>query len=92
MLSRRRFGESFEDPVILFGAMVEYYPISSRSWKGDILVSDIEVLGKLDASEINAGRLNAKEVIASRNGEKFLFPIADGRAKLRGRHHGAEDL
>ena len=29
-LEERQFGEPFKDPVILFGAMVEYYPISSR--------------------------------------------------------------
>ena len=32
-------------------------------WKGDILVADIEELGKVDASEIYARRLNAKEVV-----------------------------
>ena len=32
-------------------------------WKGDILVADIEELGKVDASEIHARRLNAKEVV-----------------------------
>ena len=32
-------------------------------WKGDILVADIEELGKVDASEIHARRINAKEVV-----------------------------
>ena len=31
-------------------------------WKRDILVADIEEFEKMDASEIHAGRLNAKEV------------------------------
>ena len=29
-LYERRFGEPFEGPIILFGAMVEYYQISAR--------------------------------------------------------------
>ena len=28
--SERRFGESFKGPIIPFGAVVEYYPISAR--------------------------------------------------------------
>ena len=43
-----------------------------RIWKGDILVADIE--DKMDASEIHAGRLNAKEVLTPKNGDHFLFP------------------
>ena len=39
------------------------------------------------ASEIHARRLNAKEVLTSKNGENFIFPIADGTAKLFGRDH-----
>ena len=29
-LYERRFGEPFKAPIISFGAMVEYYPISAR--------------------------------------------------------------
>ena len=97
----------FHGPVIPFGSMVEYHPISAKdlsrlhqfgkkvlpgiflgyvlcaggSWKGDILVADIEELEKMDASEIHAGRLNAKEVLTPKNGETFTFPIADVRIK-----------
>ena len=53
-------------------------------WKGDILVGDIEELEQLDASEILAKRLNAKEVLTPMNGEKFIFPCADGTVKLSG--------
>ena len=53
-------------------------------WKGDILVADIEELERMDASEIHAGRLNAKEVITPQNGEHFTFPIADGKVRLSG--------
>ena len=105
-----RFGVPFNGPVIPFGAMVEYHPISAkdlsrlhqfcpkvlpgiflvfalhveRIWKGDILVGDIEELEQMDASEIYAKRLNAKEVLTSTSGEKFTFPIADGTVKLSG--------
>ena len=106
----RRFGAPFKDPVIPFGAMVEYHPVSAedlsrlhqfgskvlpskflghalhagRIWEGDILVVDIEELEKMDASEIHAKRLNAKEVLTPTNGEKIIFPIADGTVKLSG--------
>ena len=33
-----------------------------RIWKGDIVVADIEELEEMDASELHARRLNAKEV------------------------------
>ena len=53
-------------------------------WKGDILVADIEELEKMDASEIQAKRLNAKEVLTPMSGDNFLFPIADGTVKVSG--------
>ena len=36
----------------------------------------------MDASEIHTKRLNAKEVSTPMSGEKFIFPIPDGTAKL----------
>ena len=39
-------------------------------WKGDIVVADIEELEEMDASEIHAKRLNAKEVLTPQNGGK----------------------
>ena len=85
----RRFGMPFDGPVIPFGAMVEYHPISAKDlsrlhqfgkkvlpgiflgyvffaegiWKGYILVADIEELEEMDASELHARRLNAKELL-----------------------------
>ena len=93
-LYESRFGVPFNGPVIPFGALVEYHPISGkdlsrlhqfgpkvfpgiflgyalhavRIWKGDIMVADIEAL-VMDASEIHARRLNAKEVLTSKNGK-----------------------
>ena len=111
----RRFGMPLNGPLIPFGAMVEYHPISvkdisrlyqfgpkvlpgiflgyalhaGRIWKGDILVADIEELELMDASEIYAKRLNAKEMLTPMKGANFIFPIADGTVGLSG---GDQDL
>ena len=53
-------------------------------WKRDIKVADIEELGEMDASEIHAKRLNAKEVSTPMSGENFNLPIEDGTVKLSG--------
>ena len=55
------------------------------------LVEDIEEFENLDASEIHAWRLNAKEVITLRNGDNFMFPIADGTVIMR-RRSGSENI
>ena len=49
------------------------------------MVADIEELETMDASEIYAKRLNAKEVIYPKENGKFIFPVADGRIKFVGR-------
>ena len=103
----RRFGQPFKGPIVPFGAMVEYNPISAkdlsrlhqfgkkvlpgiflrcalylgRIWKGDL--ADIEKLEKMDASAIHAKRLNAKEVLTPKNGEKYI-PVANGTVKISG--------
>ena len=46
------------------------------------MVADIEELNKLDASEIHSRRPNAQEVTTPKNGENFVFPIADGTVKM----------
>ena len=48
------------------------------------MVADIEELEKMDASEIDAKRLNAKEVIFSKENGKFIVPVADGQLKIFG--------
>ena len=93
----RRFGVPFNGPVIPFGSMVEYHPISAKDqsrlhqfgakvlpgiflsyalyaggiWKGDIMVADIEELEDMDASELHARRLSAKEGLTPMKGEHF---------------------
>ena len=89
----RRFGQPCTGPIIPFGSLVEYHPITSkdqsrihqfgkkvlpglflgyalyaeRSWKGDVLIADLEELETMDASEIHSKRLNAKEVIFTKD-------------------------
>ena len=46
------------------------------------MVADIEELEEMDASELYAGRLSAKEVLTPMKGEKFIFPVADGTVKI----------
>ena len=105
----RRFGQPFKGPIIPFGSLVEYHPITAKdqsrihqfgkkvlpglflgyalyaggTWKGDVLIADLEEVETMDASEIYSKRLNAKEVIFPKQGE-FIFPIADGRIKTPG--------
>ena len=100
----------FNGPVILFGAMVDYHPISAKDilrlhqfgpkvlpgiflgyvlyaggiWKGVTMIADIEDLEEMDASELHARRLNAKEVLSPMTGETFIFPVADGTVKTPG--------
>ena len=73
----------------VFSGIFNGYPlVAGGIWKGDIVVADIEELGTLDASEIHARRLNAKEVLTSTKREGgIIFPLADGPAKLCGRDH-----
>ena len=48
------------------------------------MVADIEEVEHMEASEIFAKRVNAKEVLTRMSGEKFIFLIADGTVKLSG--------
>ena len=44
----------------------------------------VRELETLDVSEIHARRLNAEEVLMPKNGEEFIFSVADGSFKLAG--------
>ena len=71
---------------VLPGTFLGYVFVAGRIWKGDIKVSDIEELERMDVSEIHAWRLNAKETLTPQNGETFIFPVADGTVKLSRGH------
>ena len=53
-------------------------------WKGDVVVTDIEELEEMDASELHARRVNASEVLKPMQGDNFIFPVADGTVKISG--------
>ena len=48
------------------------------------MVADIEELEEMDAPELHAHRLNAKEVLTPMKGDIFIFPVADGTANNSG--------
>ena len=48
------------------------------------MVTDIEELEEMDASELHARRVNASEVLKPMQGDKFIFPVADGTVKISG--------
>ena len=70
---------------VLQGIFLGYILYAGRIWNGDILVADIEALEKMDASEIHAWRLIAKEVLTPKKMvNTFPIPIADRQVKLSG--------
>ena len=73
---------------VLPGIFLGYALYAARIWKGDIVVGYIEELDEVDASELHARRLNAKEVLMPQRSGNFLFPVADGTVKIfeRGQH------
>ena len=48
------------------------------------MVADTEELEEMDASELHARRLNAKEVLTPQRSGNFIFPVADGTVKIFG--------
>ena len=71
---------------VLPGIFLGYVLYAVGIWKGCILVADNEELEQMDASEICAKRLNAKEVSTTMKGDKFIFPVADGTVNISGGH------
>ena len=69
---------------VLHGIFLGYALYAEGTWKGDIMVAEVEELETMDASEIYAKRLNSKEVIFPKENGKFMVPVADGRIKLVG--------
>ena len=71
-------------PKVLPGIFLGYVLYDGGIWKGDIMIADIEEFGQMDASEIHARRLNAKEVLTPMKGDNLIFPVADGTVKTFG--------
>ena len=70
---------------VLPGILLGYALYAVRIWKGDIMVADIEEMEEMEASELHARRLNAKEVLTPPRSGNFMFPVADGTVKIFGR-------
>ena len=70
---------------VLPGLFLGYALYAGGSWKGDMMVADIEESETMDASEIYSKRLDANEVIFPNEKWKIHFPVADGRKKFAGR-------
>ena len=68
-----------------------YESVAVSIWKGDILKAELEDLDKFDASDNNLRRINAKEVLIRQEDDEFIFPFADGTAKLSGRDYEFRD-
>ena len=79
-------------PKVLPGIFLGYALYAVRIWKGDILVADIEELEQMDASELHARGLNAKEVLTPMKNEKTVFPVADGTVKNPGEGSTSETI
>ena len=58
---------------VLPGLFFGYALYAGEIWKGDVLVSDLEELETMDASEIYSKRLNAKEVYFPKKKENLFF-------------------
>ena len=69
---------------VLPGIFLGYAFFAEGIWKGDIVVADIEEWEEMDASELHARRLNAKEVLTPQRSGNFIFPVADGTVKIFG--------
>ena len=67
------------------GIFLGYALSAGGIWTGDIMVADIEELEEMDASELHARRLNAKEVLTPQRSGNFFLPVADGTVKIFGR-------
>ena len=69
---------------VLPGIFLGYALYAAKIWKGDIMVADTEELEEMDASELHARRLNAKEVLTPQRSGNFIFPVADGTVGVSG--------
>ena len=54
---------------VLPGLFLGYALYAGGIWKGDVLIADLEESETMDASEIHAKRLNAKEVLTPMKGD-----------------------
>ena len=56
------------------------------------MVADIEEREEMDASELHARRLNAKEVLTPMRSGNFIFPLTDGTVQIFGGETASENI
>ena len=69
---------------VLPGIFLGHALYAGGIWKGCIMVADIGESEEMDASELHARSLSAKEVLTPMKGANFIFTIADGTVKFSG--------
>ena len=79
-------------PKVLPGFFLFCALYAEGIWKGDIMIADIEELKEMDASELHARRLNAKEVLTPMKRNSFIFPVAHGTVKNFWRRSTSETI
>ena len=70
------------DKKVLPGIFLRMCNDRGRIWKGDALVADIEELDNLEALEIHARRLNAKEMLKPKKSGTFCIPNRGWNSKI----------
>ena len=70
---------------VLPGIFLGYASYAEGNWKGDIWSRTLKNWDEVDASELHARRLNAKDVLTPQRSGDFVFPVADGTVKIIGR-------
>ena len=70
---------------LLSGIFVNYDQRAGGAWSGDVYIADWEQIQEAETiHDIYPRRFNAKEVFPVKHGEKFRFPVAEGRLRQPG--------
>ena len=70
------------------GIFLGYSQQAGGGWSGDLLIADWEEVASAQAfTDIHVKRLKAQEVTPRVLGEKFSFPVAEGRLRQPGSDH-----
>ena len=85
----RRFGQPFKGPIIPFGSLVEYHPITAKDQSrihqfGKKVLPGIVPRMTMDASENLLKKTQCERGDISQRKWRIYFPAADGRIKPPG--------
>ena len=67
------------------GIFIGYQQHAGSGWSGDLLVADWEDIETKSPSTITVKRFKAPEVTPVKNGESFIFPVAEGDLQQHGK-------